>query len=234
MQGNIHSIETMGLLDGPGIRVVVFLQGCPLRCLFCHNPETWDKEEKTLMTPEELVAFVLKYKNYFNENGGVTFSGGEPLMQSKFLLESLKLCKENSINTCLDTSGFGNDNIDEILEYTDLIIFDIKDVDDKGYLKMTGQDISDSLNFLKLCQKKNKKLWLRQVIIPTINDTEEYILRLKQFVSSINNVEKIELLPYHLLGVSKYDKLNMPYRLNGIDSMNKKRCEELYNVLISD
>lgn len=232
MIGNIHSIETMGLLDGPGIRVVVFLQGCPLRCLYCHNPDTWSKEEKLSMTSEELVKLILRYKNYFDNNGGVTFSGGEPLFQSPFLLEVLKLCKQFSIHTCLDTSGVGGTMNEEILKYTDLVIFDIKALDEEGYLEMTGHNIEESLSFLKLCQKLNKPLWLRHVIVPTINDNEEHILKLKKFIKPLKNIEKIELLPYHLLGVNKYKELKMPYRLEGIKAMSKKRCQELYKLLI--
>lgn len=234
MQGNIHSIETMGLLDGPGIRVVIFMQGCPLRCLYCHNPDTWSNEENTLMTSEELFRFILKYKNYFVNNGGITFSGGEPLLQSPFLLEVLKLCKQFNIHTCLDTSGVGGTINEEILKYVDLVIFDIKGINEDDYFKMTGYHIEESFAFLNLCQKLNKPLWLRQVIIPTINDNEEYILKLKEFIKPIKKVQKIELLPYHLLGVNKYEELKIPYRLKGIKAMDKKRCEELYKLLVDE
>ncbi|MBS7021011.1 MAG: radical SAM protein, partial [Firmicutes bacterium] len=160
-KGSIDSIETMGLVDGPGVRFVVFLQGCRLRCLFCHNPETWDMKEKNLRTPEELVSKIKRYQNYFGEDGGVTFSGGEPLCQPEFLLETLKLCKEEGIHTCLDTSGVGvNPNLhEEILNNTDLVIFDIKALDESSYEKMAGQKMNDSLHFLDLCQEMNKKMW---------------------------------------------------------------------------
>lgn len=232
MKGKINSIETMGLVDGPGIRVVVFMQGCRLRCLFCHNPEMWDNSYNMLMTPEELLAFIQKYQNYFGNNGGVTFSGGEPLIQEEFLLEALKLCKQNGIHTCLDTSGVGNGNYEEILKYVDLVIYDIKALDNDSYKKMTGKNIEESLYFLDVCQRLNKELWIRQVIIPTINDNEEYILKLKHFISKLNNVKKVELLPYHLLGVQKYDKLGLEYKLKNISVMNKKRCDELYKKLV--
>lgn len=231
MLGNIHSIETMGLLDGPGIRVVIFMQGCPLRCLFCHNPETWNNDEQTLMSPGEVVDLILKYKNYFNETGGVTFSGGEPLLQAEFLLETLKLCKRYDIHTCLDTSGVGSNLSKEILSYTDLVIFDIKAIEENSYFEMTGNHIDASLTFLNLCQKVKKKMWLRQVIVPTINDNKEYILKLKEFIKPLKNIEKIELLPYHLLGIDKYKKLNLSYRLNGIKAMSKSKCENLYSLL---
>ena len=183
MKGLINSIETLGTLDGPGIRFVVFLQGCKLRCLYCHNPETWNIESKQAVeiTPQELIEKVEKYKNYYGEDGGVTFSGGEPLLQPEFLLECLKLCKEKNIHTCLDTAGFGFGNYDEILKYTDLVILDVKAVESEEYTHITGQKSNKFFEFLEVAQKHNKKLWLRQVIVPNINDDKEHILKLKQF-----------------------------------------------------
>lgn len=231
MIGHIDSIETMGLVDGPGIRVVIFLQGCPLRCIFCHNPETWTVNDKTLISAEELVRHIYKYRNYFGETGGVTFSGGEPLYQHDFLLECLKLCKKMGINTCLDTSGVGN--YKDILKYVDLVIFDIKATEEELYKYITGANINKSLEFLDYCQKINKKMWLRQVIIPGINDNIEYINKLKEFIKPLKNIEKIELLPYHQLGVSKYKQLGIPYKLEKTKAMDKNKCDELYKVLIS-
>lgn len=230
MKGYINSIETMGLVDGPGIRFVVFMQGCQLRCLYCHNPETWKKESELELTANELVKRILRYKNYFGEDGGVTFSGGEPLLQPEFLIETLKLCKQCNIHTCLDTAGFGVGHYEEILKYTDLVIMDVKALDVKEYQSMTGQKIDESLRFLNVCQKMNKKMWIRQVIVPGINDTEENVLQLKEFVSKLKNVEKVELLPYETLGVPKYEKLKIPYRLENVSAMDKKRCQELYSL----
>ncbi len=230
MKGYINSIETMGLVDGPGIRFVVFMQGCKLRCLFCHNPETWNEKEGMEITPEELVTRIRRYKNYFGEEGGVTFSGGEPLLQPEFLLETLKLCKTCNIHTCLDTAGYGKGNYEEILKYTDLVMMDIKALEPNSYLKMTGKKIEESLQFLKTCQRLNKKLWIRQVIVPGINDNEEYILKLKQFISKLKNVEKVEFLPYETLGVPKYQKLGLPYRLKNVDPMNVEECKKLYSL----
>jgi len=232
MVGHIDSIETLGLVDGPGIRVVVFLQGCPLRCLFCHNPETWCIDDKFLITPDDLVRHIYKYRNYFGTDGGVTFSGGEPLFQHDFLLECLKLCKKMGINTCLDTAGSCL-YYEDILKYVDLVLFDVKGLDNDGYKKMTGQDISNSLKFLDYCQSINKKMWIRQVIVPGINDNIEYIKKLKKFIEPLKNIEKVELLPYHLLGVSKYKQLGIPYRLDGVSAMDKTRCDELYKELMS-
>ena len=230
--GHLDSIETMGLVDGPGVRVVVFMQGCPLRCIFCHNPETWHINDNYTITPDELVKTILKYKNYFGDNGGVTFSGGEPLTQRDFLLETLKLCKKEKIHTCLDTSGVGK-NYEELLPYVDLVIMDIKALEKDKYKEITGyNNIDISLNFLDECQKQNKKMWLRQVIIPDINDNEEYILSLKEFISKLKNIEKVELLPYHTYGVSKYKKLNIPYKLGDTKDMDIKKCQELEKLLL--
>ena len=231
MVGYIESVETMGLVDGPGIRYVVFMQGCPLRCLYCHNPETWADRKENPTTPEELVKKILRFKPYFEDEGGVTFSGGEPLHQPEFLLETLKLCKEQGIHTCLDTSGVGKGMEEEILKYVDLVILDIKAVDPEEYTKITSQPIQTSLKFLELCQEMNKKMWLRQVIVPGLNDDEEHILKLKHFIKNLKNIENVELLPYHLYGTSKYKKLGIPYRLEGVPAMDIDRCKQLQDLL---
>ena len=219
--GNINSIETMGLVDGPGIRFVVFLQGCNLRCAYCHNPETWQKEKLCQKyTPKELIAKILRYKNYYGKTGGVTFSGGEPLLQADFLLECLKLCKKNNIHTAIDTAGVGYGEYKEILKYTDLIILDIKAVNKEEYKKLTGQSIDYFNEFVRQVQQSGNKLWIRQVIVPTINDNEKNIVALKDYVKKLKNVEKVELLPYRTIGVSKYKELKIPYRLENIEDMS--------------
>lgn len=231
--GYIHSIETMGLLDGPGIRVVVFFQGCPLRCLFCHNPDTWVIGNNLEVSAKEIVDVVRKYRSYIEQGGGVTISGGEPFLQSKFLLEVLKLCKKAGIHTCIDTAGNGYDEkiLDEILKYTDLVILDVKALNNTNYKKITSQGMEKFNYFLKKVQELNKKLWIRQVIVPGINDNENYILKLKKFINNIKNVEKVELLPYSLIGVDKYKKLGIEYKLDGVEAMDKKRCKELEKLL---
>lgn len=229
MEGYINSIETMGLVDGPGIRFVVFMQGCKLRCLFCHNPETWKQNEGLKITTDELIKRILKYKNYFGSEGGVTFSGGEPLLQTDFLLEILKKCKQFGINTCLDTAGVGGTNNEEVLKYVDLVMMDIKAIEEDKYTIMTGQKIEESINFLDLCQKLNKRLWIRQVIVPSINDNEEYVKNLKRFLNKYN-IEKVEFLPYTTIGVPKYEKLNINYRLKDTEPMDKEKCQELYKL----
>lgn len=232
MKGNIHSIETLGLLDGPGIRVVIFFQGCPLRCSFCHNPDSWSANINQEMTAEEILNKVLKYKPYFKETGGVTFSGGEPLLQGKFLVECLKLLKDNDIHTCIDTCGVGN-NLEEVLKYTDLVIYDIKELNSDKYKELVKHNIDESIEFLELCQKLNKKIWIRQVIIPGYNDNEDYINNLSTYIKTINNVEKVELLPYHSKAIVKYQELNISYPLVNVPEMDKIKCKELEELLIS-
>lgn len=233
MKGYINSIETMGLVDGPGIRVVVFMQGCPLRCLYCHNPETWDLKGGEVFTPEQLFEKIMRYKEYFSENGGVTFSGGEPLLQADFLIEIMKLCKQNGINTCLDTSGFGTPLDREVLKYTDLVILDIKAANDESFKRLTGKSIHLLEKFIENCNELNKKIWIRQVIVPNINDQEEDMLELKEYIKKINNIEKIELLPYHTYGEVKYEELKIPYKLKKFPAMEEEKLQKLYNLLIS-
>lgn len=230
VKGNIDSFETMGLVDGPGVRFVVFMQGCPLRCAYCHNPETWSDQKKIEMTAEELVKKILKYRTYFGDEGGVTFSGGEPLRQPEFLLEALKECKKQNIHTCLDTSGFG-ENYEEILDYVDLVILDVKAIVPEKYKALTGQAIDKYNKFLETCQEKDKKLWLRQVIVPGYNDTKEDVLKLKAYIKNIKNVEKVELLPYHSMAKEKYKNLGIKYRLDDVVDMDKEKCKQLEKLL---
>lgn len=229
--GNISSIET-GFVDGPGVRAVVYFQGCPLRCLYCHNPETWETINKNLMTPNQVMEKISRYKAYFGKDGGITFSGGEPLMQPKFLLEVLKLCKKEGYHTAIDTSGYGVVDGD-LLDYVDLVILDVKSVDENEYKYITGKDINTFNNFLNLVQQKNIPLWIRQVIVPNINDTKESILKLKDFVKNIKNVQKVELLPYHDMAKNKYKKLNINYRLENTKPMDKNKLKELEKILLN-
>lgn len=231
-RGRIHSIESMGLVDGPGIRTVVFFQGCKLRCAYCHNPDTWNPEGGNEITPDQLLKKILRYKPYFEKSGGgVTFSGGDPLLQPEFLLEMLKLCKEKGIHTAIDTAGYGFGDYDEILKYTDLILLDIKHVDDIGYKNLTGKSKIGLDNFLAAAQNSDCKLWIRHVIVPGITDSKEHIEKLQEIIGEIKNVEKIELLPYHTMGTYKYEKLGVPYRLEGVEPMDKVYVKQLENML---
>lgn len=231
MNGKIKDIETMGSADGPGVRLVVFLAGCKLRCLYCHNPETWKVSDyKKEISSEEVLKLFNKYKIYYGESGGVTFSGGEPLLQSEFVLETTKLLKQNGIHVAIDTAGVA-DNYDEILQLVDLVILDIKAVEADEYKQITGRDISDFNKFLEKCQTYGKKLWLRQVVVPGINDDEVHALKLKEFASSLKNVERIELLPYHSMGRSKYVDLGIEYRLGDTPDMDKEKCKKLEEII---
>ena len=236
--GRISSEESMGLVDGPGIRYVVFLQGCKLRCKYCHNPETWDINGPSQeMSAEELINKISRYKSYFGEDGGVTFSGGEPLLQPEFLVESLKLCKKKNIHTVLDTAGKSmatDKQLEEILSLVDLIILDIKAVNENDYKDLTGQTMDSFKHFIKLLNKHDKKLWLRQVIVPNLNDSHENIENLKDFISKNfkkDNVLKIELLPYKSIGVHKYKTLGIKYRLDGLEDMDEEKCKQLEKQL---
>lgn len=232
MKGRINSIETMGLVDGPGIRFVSFFQGCKLRCLYCHNPETWALDgQSEEIEAKELVKKIERYKNYYGADGGATFSGGEPLLQPEFLLECLKLCKEKGINTAIDTAGVGFGDYDEILKNCDLVILDVKAVDGEEYKKLVGQDIKFFNQFLEAVQKNGNRLWLRQVIVPGINDDEAHVLKLKKFAKKLKNVEKIELLPYKTIGVHKYQYLKIQYRLEGVPDMDEEKCQKLQQLL---
>lgn len=232
IKGSVNSIESFGLVDGPGVRCVVFLNGCKLRCKYCHNPEMWKMQEKNY-TPEELVQKILRYKPYFKNNGGVTFSGGEPLLQSEFLIEVMKLLKKENIHICLDTAGVGNGNYEEVLKYTDLVLFDIKHTDVLKYKELTGLDNTESEIFLNEVNKQNKPVWIRQVIVPGIMDNDEYLNSLKEYIKKIKNVQRIDFLPYHRLGEEKYLKLKIPYPFKDKIEMDKEKCQKLYLKFIN-
>ncbi len=212
--GNIHSIETLGTLDGPGLRCVVFLQGCPLRCAYCHNPDTWAFSCGTQISATELVERISKYKLYFGERGGVTFSGGEPLAQPDFLLETLKLCKSAGIRTAIDTSGYcETETAGKCLDFTDLVILDIKHYDEEQYKKLTGKPLGKTLEFLKLVSDKKVPLWIRHVVVPGMNDNTEDITKLISLIKKYAKPEKVELIGYHSMGIEKWKKLGLAYTL---------------------
>lgn len=235
VKGNVHSIESMGLVDGPGIRVVVFLQGCALRCKYCHNPDTWATNGGEEYTPEQLVNKIERFKTYFaSSGGGVTFSGGEPLRQPEFLLETLKLCKSKGINTCIDTAGYGFGDYDEILKYTDLVLFDIKHFTPEGYKNITLMNIDESLKFLEAMKRNNTKMWIRHVVVPGLTDDVEHLKELKKYIDEIPNVEKVELLPYHLLGTNKYEGLGIKYPLENVKAMDKELIKKYQKEIFGD
>ena len=213
--GRIHSIETFGTVDGPGVRFVVFFQGCPLRCKYCHNPDTWDLSLGQDYSAEELISKMVRNLPFY-KTGGITATGGEPLLQIDFLTELFSLAKEKGIHTCLDTSGitFNKDNtqkIDKLLSVCDLVMLDIKHVDKKCHLDLTGKDNQQVLDFARYLSKKNVPTRIRHVLIPQINDSDEHLTRLGEFISTLDSLESVEVLPLHHLGESKYEKLGIPY-----------------------
>ena len=231
MKGKILEFETMGMADGPGMRLVVFMLGCRLRCIYCHNPETWKIDGSFQeVSSEDVLQMYKKYSAYYGETGGVTFSGGEPLLQKEFVLETIKLLKENGIHVALDTAGVADD-YDEILSLVDLVILDVKAVDADEYQRITGASIEKFNEFLDVCKAQNKKMWLRQVIVPGINDDEEHILKLKHFAETIPNVERIELLPYRSMAVQKYKEMGLPYVLEGTPDLTKEDIKVLEELL---
>lgn len=231
-RGSIDSIESMGLVDGPGIRCVVFLSGCFLRCKYCHNPEMWEKGKENY-TVDELVAMVKKFKPYYQKHGGVTFSGGEPLLQIDFLTSVCKKLKEENIHIALDTAGVGIGNYEELLEYVDLVLLDIKHVDKCEYFELTQHSINESLKFIDILKKLNKKIWIRQVVVPGFNDNLDYIKKLHKFLKSIPNIEKVEFLPYHKMGDEKYIKLGIKNLYEDKRAMNERVCKQLYEKYLS-
>ena len=232
MMASIASIETFGTVDGPGIRTVVFFNECRLRCIYCHNPEMWCKQ-KDNMTIDELVEKILHNKEYFGNIGGVTFSGGEPLLHSEFLIEVCKKLKVHNIHIALDTAGVGFGNYEKILQYIDLIIFDVKHTTKDGYKLITQTNSEESFKFLSVANKLNKPFWVRQVIVPGIMDNDEYLDSLVNYIKcNIKLVEKIEFLPYHKLGEEKFLKLNIVYPCKDTPEMDKIKCDELYKKFI--
>ncbi len=229
MTGKISSVQTMGAVDGPGIRFVAFMQGCPLRCGYCHNPETWKINGGTEYTASELFDKIKRYKNYFGENGGVTFSGGEPFMQAEFVLEVIKKCKDSGIHTAVDTSGSILN--EELINSADLVILDIKMTNEEDYKKYTGGSFKKTLEFLKLCEKYNKDVWIRQVIVPGINDNEENITCLADIIKEKSFIKKVELLPFKKLCSAKYQNLGIRFKFEDYPEADKECIEMLTKML---
>lgn len=232
MKGRIHSIETFGAVDGPGVRFVSFLQGCPMRCAFCHNPDTWnpDAPVKFEMTPEELLQKTLRYRNYI-KNGGVTVSGGEPLMQGEFVAEYFRLCHQEGLHTALDTSGAIFDQYTSaVLDNTDLVLLDIKTVDDNLHKKYTGFERENNRNLLDLLQSRGIPVWIRHVVVPGYTDSDESLRAVAEFVAGYSVIERVELLPYHTMGAYKYAELGLKYRLEGVEALSAERIEKARNL----
>ncbi len=234
-KGLVNSIQSMGTLDGPGVRFVVFMQGCNLRCGCCHNPETWEMRGKTEYTAKELAEKAEKYRTYFGKDGGVTLSGGEPLLQAEFAMEFFCECKRRGINTCLDTSGsILNETVLKLLEYTDRVLLDIKYTNDEQYQKFAGCEMSKPLEFLKVLDERNIPVTLRQVIIPTLNDNGENIILLKDIINNHHCIDKTELLPFKKLCTVKYEKLGIDFGFKDIPEPAPEKMAELEQMLSKD
>jgi len=233
---NVHSFESFGTVDGPGIRYVIFMQGCPLKCKYCHNRDTWPMHSNKQFSVEELVSQVKKYKNYFQSSGGgITVSGGEPLLQAKFVTQFFKALHEENIHTALDTAGSLplTDDIRELLKYTDLVLLDIKHINNEKCIKLTGYPNTNTIKFANYLSENNIPLWIRQVLVPGITDDYDDLIALKSFVHTLNNVEKVEFLGYHDMGKFKWEKLGEKYPLEGVRPATKadiSRAKEILEI----
>lgn len=233
MIGRIHSIETFGTVDGPGIRFVAFMQGCPLRCLFCHNPDTWNPagDCQYEMTPSQLVSEAVKYRSFI-KSGGVTLSGGEPLVQAAFAKEFFRLCHDEGLHTALDTSGaYCSDAAFEVLDNTDLVLLDIKTVDSLMYPRLTRGSLDTNKRFLDELERRGIDVWVRHVVVPGYTDNDDLIEKLGQYVAGYGVVKKIEVLPYHTLGVFKYEKLGIDYPLKDVEPLSGERAAKTREIL---
>ena len=238
LKGAIHSIETFGSVDGPGIRFIIFLKGCNLRCKYCHNADTWDPKSEDMRTADEILDFAERYRGYWGEDGGITVSGGEPLLQIDFLLELFKKAKERGINTCIDTAvqPFTREEpffskFNELLKYTDLMLLDIKHIDREEHIKLTGlpnDNIKDCFEYLS---EIGQPIWIRHVLVPGITDDDEYLKKTREFIEKLSNVQRIEVLPYHSMGQHKFEAMGIKYQLEGVQSPAKERVENAYNIL---
>ncbi len=236
MKGYIHSTESCGTVDGPGVRFVVFLQGCPMRCAYCHNPDTWQPNTGTQMSVDEILK-MYKSKKEFYRNGGITCTGGEPLMQIDFVTELFTRCKQEGIHTCLDSSGitFRRENIEQfnrLMEVTDLVMLDIKHIDPMVHQDLVKQDNSHILDFARYLNEINQPTWIRYVLVPGLTDHQEHLVQLGEFLAPLMNIKALDVLPYHTMGVVKYENLNMDYRLKDVEPATKQQAIEARNVIL--
>ncbi len=229
MTGRIHSLESFGTVDGPGIRFVAFMQGCPLRCLFCHNPDTWNPQAKCQyeLTPRQLTDEALRYRSFI-KSGGVTVSGGEPLMQAEFVGEYFRLCQEEGLHTALDTSGaYTTAAALSVLDHTDLVLLDIKTMDPQLHKRLTKVPQKPTLDFLDTLEERGIATWIRHVVVPGLTDNDEWLDQLGKHVARYKCVERIEILPYHTLGTFKYRQLGLEYPLDGVEPLSAERADEI-------
>lgn len=235
--GYIHSLETFGTVDGPGVRFVVFFQGCPMRCQYCHNPDTWNMEDGNKMQAEEIIEKLERNRSFYT-TGGITATGGEPMMQIDFLTELFTKAKEKGIHTCLDTSGIMYQKVDEekvekLMQVTDLVMLDIKHIDDDQHKTLTGHSNQNILAFAKYLDRIGKPVWIRHVVVPGITFDRKELEALGAFLNTLSNVEKLEVLPYHALGKVKYDNLGMDYVLKDTPQLTKAEAKEAEEIIRS-
>lgn len=221
MTGRIHSFESFGAADGPGVRFIVFLHGCPLRCVYCHNPDTWANEKPAMeLSPKDVLARALRYRDYWGEKGGITLSGGEPLLQAEFAAELFELAHAEGVTTCLDTSGGlfrrGDVATERLIAATDTVLLDIKAFDPLLHREVTGVDNSQILDLARYLSEKGVPVWIRRVIVPGITDGEDDLNKMGEFIRSLKNIERVEILPYHDFGVEKWRNLGLKYPLEGV------------------
>lgn len=234
-KGKIHSFETFGTVDGPGIRFIVFLKGCPLRCKYCHNRDAWSTEGAQLYTSEEVMAEIIKYRNFIDSSsGGVTVSGGEPLIQPEFVKQLFEKCKVEGIHTAIDTSGYVNvEDVKGVIEYTDLVLLDLKHANAKKHRALTGVENDRIKLFTQYLSDINKPVWIRYVLVPGYSDDEADLLAAYEYLKNFKNIEKIEVLPYHSMGKIKWDKLNVEYPLEGVPAPTNEEVEKANNILMT-
>ena len=236
--GRVHSVETFGSVDGPGIRFLIFLKGCSMRCRYCHNPDTWDPETDDLRTADELLTQAMRYRSYWGREGGITVSGGEALLQIDFLTELFRKAKAKGIHTCLDTSGqpFTRrepffSKFAELMKYTDLLLFDLKHIDDTKHRELTGRTNRNILDCARYLSDIGKPIWVRHVLVPGVTDNDDDLHALRAFIDSLQNVKRVEVLPYHAMGTYKWEQLGIPYTLKDVSAPSEERVRNAEHIL---
>jgi pyruvate formate lyase activating enzyme len=240
MNGFVHSTESFGTVDGPGVRFVVFLQGCPMRCQYCHNPDTWKMNAGSVRSAQSLIAEYERNAAFYSK-GGITVTGGEALMQIDFVLELFRLAKQKNIHTCLDTSGVTyhpgesgyNKKLDALMEVTDLVMLDIKHIDPKGHKTLTGHDNAGILAFAKYLDEKKIPVWIRHVVVPGITDDPVLLARLGTYLGTLSNIQALDVLPYHIMGVVKYEQLDIPYPLEGVPPATRQQAVDAKKIILA-
>lgn len=241
MQGRIHSLESFGTVDGPGTRFVVFVQGCPMRCAYCHNPDTWEMNAGTLMEPSYIIEQYERNAAFYKNGGGLTVTGGEPLMQIDFLIDLFTLAKQKGIHTCIDTSGIAynpaseaqREKLDKLMGLTDLVMLDIKHIDPEKHLDLCKQQNTNILKFAAYLDEKKVDMWIRHVVVPGLTDDDVYLEQLGYFIGQFHNLKALDVLPYHTMGLPKYEQLGMEYRLKGVPAMDQKTLLEKKQVILN-